>query len=307
VPHFTDLISPPAFRYCSDACCPSNCRVSLRENIAPQLRTRGDELHLQVKRILIVNMNGRVRIPVSHCLIGKQRGAMRVAFPFILSVLLGLNVRGLLCFPLNGAGEWDTVSPSSLGWCQGKISDATSHYLGQGWTGCTPAQEEKITLRHQLTMTSGPDDGVADPYRTIPGPPMDPHGRLTGRFAGPIPPQRPDMDIPGCIAMQPVIREHGRPSLAAGDVPESGRWTDFPRKGGNNGNIFLCPVFRLRKVDRSKEIPGADRCFRVSHRNIFISFVRRGKNNFGKNNYQIACSGIVPDVHGIVGQYYQIA
>lgn len=46
------------------------------------------------------------------------------------------------------------------------INDTTSDYLGQGWTNCTPAQEEKITLRHQLTMTSGLDDGVADPFCT---------------------------------------------------------------------------------------------------------------------------------------------
>jgi CubicO group peptidase (beta-lactamase class C family) len=47
------------------------------------------------------------------------------------------------------------------------ISDTTSTYLGQGWTDCTSAQEEKITIRHQLTMTSGLDDGVADPFCTL--------------------------------------------------------------------------------------------------------------------------------------------
>lgn len=47
------------------------------------------------------------------------------------------------------------------------ISDTTSDYLGLGWTVCTPAQEEKITVRHQLTMTSGLDDGVPDHYCTL--------------------------------------------------------------------------------------------------------------------------------------------
>lgn len=47
------------------------------------------------------------------------------------------------------------------------ISDTTSDYLGQGWTVCTPAQEEKITVRHQLTMTSGLDDGVPDHHCTL--------------------------------------------------------------------------------------------------------------------------------------------
>lgn len=47
------------------------------------------------------------------------------------------------------------------------ISDTTSHYLGQGWTDCTPQQEEKITIWNQLTMTSGLDDGVADHFCTL--------------------------------------------------------------------------------------------------------------------------------------------
>lgn len=47
------------------------------------------------------------------------------------------------------------------------ISDTTSQYLGQGWTNLTPEQEEKITIRHQLTMTSGLDDGVADNFCTL--------------------------------------------------------------------------------------------------------------------------------------------
>lgn len=47
------------------------------------------------------------------------------------------------------------------------ISDTTSAYLGEGWTDCTPEQEEKITIRHQLTMTSGLDDYVPDNHCTL--------------------------------------------------------------------------------------------------------------------------------------------
>ncbi len=47
------------------------------------------------------------------------------------------------------------------------ISDTTSAYLGQGWTSCTSTQEDRITIRHQLTMTSGLDDGVSDHYCTL--------------------------------------------------------------------------------------------------------------------------------------------
>ena len=47
------------------------------------------------------------------------------------------------------------------------ITDTTSTYLGQGWTNCTPQQEEKISIWNQLTMTSGLDDGVPDHYCTL--------------------------------------------------------------------------------------------------------------------------------------------
>jgi CubicO group peptidase (beta-lactamase class C family) len=48
------------------------------------------------------------------------------------------------------------------------INDLSSSYLGTGWTSCTAAQENNISVRNQLTMTSGLDDGVADPYCTDP-------------------------------------------------------------------------------------------------------------------------------------------
>lgn len=35
------------------------------------------------------------------------------------------------------------------------ISDSTSAYLGQGWTSCTPAQEGQITVKDQISMTTG--------------------------------------------------------------------------------------------------------------------------------------------------------
>lgn len=47
------------------------------------------------------------------------------------------------------------------------INDTTSSYLGPGWTSCSVAQEEKISIRHQLTMTSGLDDQVDDHYCTL--------------------------------------------------------------------------------------------------------------------------------------------
>ena len=47
------------------------------------------------------------------------------------------------------------------------IADTTSQYLGQGWTVCPPQKEEMITIRHQLSMSSGLDDGVPDHYCTL--------------------------------------------------------------------------------------------------------------------------------------------
>lgn len=44
-----------------------------------------------------------------------------------------------------------------------KLDDKSAKYLGTGWTSLTTAQEDKITVRHQLTMTSGLDDAVANP------------------------------------------------------------------------------------------------------------------------------------------------
>lgn len=48
------------------------------------------------------------------------------------------------------------------------IQDPTSKYLGAGWTSATPAQEAAITVRHQLSMTSGLNDAVSDDNCTLP-------------------------------------------------------------------------------------------------------------------------------------------
>lgn len=43
------------------------------------------------------------------------------------------------------------------------IDDKTSQYLGTGWTSAPAAKEDMITIKHQLSMTTGLDDGVPDP------------------------------------------------------------------------------------------------------------------------------------------------
>jgi CubicO group peptidase (beta-lactamase class C family) len=48
------------------------------------------------------------------------------------------------------------------------LDDSTTEYLGPGWTVMTPEQEAAITIRHQLTMTSGGDYNVMDTGCTDP-------------------------------------------------------------------------------------------------------------------------------------------
>ncbi len=48
------------------------------------------------------------------------------------------------------------------------LQNPTSDYLGTGWTSLTPQQESLITVRNQLTMTTGLDDAVADDDCTLP-------------------------------------------------------------------------------------------------------------------------------------------
>ncbi|MBP9079770.1 MAG: serine hydrolase [Flavobacteriales bacterium] len=49
------------------------------------------------------------------------------------------------------------------------ITQPTATYLGAGWTGESPGLEQQITVRHQLTMTTGLNDGVANVDCTDPG------------------------------------------------------------------------------------------------------------------------------------------
>jgi CubicO group peptidase (beta-lactamase class C family) len=48
------------------------------------------------------------------------------------------------------------------------INDSTSKYVGVGWTSLPSAKERLITVRNNLTMTTGLDDGVPDQDCTLP-------------------------------------------------------------------------------------------------------------------------------------------
>jgi len=68
------------------------------------------------------------------------------------------------------AGKTLTATMVGIAQQEGDLSltDQTSTYLGDGWTSLTPEQEGAITIWNQLTMTSGLDDGLVDPFCTDP-------------------------------------------------------------------------------------------------------------------------------------------
>jgi CubicO group peptidase (beta-lactamase class C family) len=66
------------------------------------------------------------------------------------------------------AGKTLTAALVGIANLQSKIDlDAkASDYLGAGWSSLTQVQEDKITVRHQLTMTTGLDDSPPSPATT---------------------------------------------------------------------------------------------------------------------------------------------
>jgi len=86
----------------------------------------------------------------------------------VLEEYFGNNLLGNAHFDEDTYWYWASAGKTLTATMVGKaqedgflsIDDKTSDYLGDGWTSMTPDQEDKITIRHQLTMTSGLDDGV---------------------------------------------------------------------------------------------------------------------------------------------------
>lgn len=66
-------------------------------------------------------------------------------------------------FTKDSAWYWASAGKTLTAFCIGianqegklKLTDMTSKYLGKGWTSMTQAQEDKVTIWHQLTMSSG--------------------------------------------------------------------------------------------------------------------------------------------------------
>ncbi len=68
------------------------------------------------------------------------------------------------------AGKTMTALVVGIAQSEGLLSleDSSSKFLGKGWASLPEAQEKAITIKHQLTMTTGLDDGVADKDCTLP-------------------------------------------------------------------------------------------------------------------------------------------
>jgi CubicO group peptidase (beta-lactamase class C family) len=76
----------------------------------------------------------------------------------------------------NGFGQdsvwyWASAAKTLTGYLVGvaqeegllNLDDKTSDYLGEGWTIAPSDKKDLITIRHQLSMSTGLDDGVPDP------------------------------------------------------------------------------------------------------------------------------------------------
>lgn len=94
----------------------------------------------------------------------------------VLERYWGLNLSGTADFGAQSYWYWasagKTLTAFTVGLAQEQnfldTDDAVTNYLGAGWTSATPSQEAAITVWHQLTMTSGLDDGVANNHSTAP-------------------------------------------------------------------------------------------------------------------------------------------
>lgn len=67
-------------------------------------------------------------------------------------------------YPLNSAYKSIVATVTGIAQQEGllNINDRTSKYLGTGWTTAPLAKENLITIRHQLTMTTGLNENVPD-------------------------------------------------------------------------------------------------------------------------------------------------
>jgi len=94
----------------------------------------------------------------------------------VIEEYFGNNLAGNALFNKNTNWYWASAGKTLTAFTAGKaqvdgylsITDKTSDYLGAGWTSLTSQKESLITVWHQLTMTTGLDDGVTDNHSFLP-------------------------------------------------------------------------------------------------------------------------------------------
>lgn len=104
----------------------------------------------------------------------------------VLERYFGTQLVGSQPFGVNSNWYWASAGKALTATLTGiaqqegliNLNDPSSKYLGEGWTSLTSEQERRITIWHQLTMTTGLDDGVSNKddfspssliYKTDPG------------------------------------------------------------------------------------------------------------------------------------------
>jgi CubicO group peptidase (beta-lactamase class C family) len=92
----------------------------------------------------------------------------------VMEKYFGKNLTGTKPFDQSTNWHWASAGKTLTAFTVGKaqedgflkIQDLASVYLGKPWTSLTSQQESLITIRHQLTMTTGLDDGVSNNHST---------------------------------------------------------------------------------------------------------------------------------------------
>ncbi|MDX8339880.1 serine hydrolase [Draconibacterium sp. IB214405] len=88
----------------------------------------------------------------------------------------GKDILNIAAFDKNSNWYWASAGKSLTALLVGiaqqegflSITDKTSDYLGEGWTSMETEKENLITIKHQLTMTTGLNHLVDDIYCTLP-------------------------------------------------------------------------------------------------------------------------------------------
>jgi len=94
----------------------------------------------------------------------------------VLEKYFGNNLANTAPFNQGSQWYWASAGKTLTGFMVGKaqeekflsIDQKTATYLGAGWTALPPAKENLITVKNQLTMTTGLDDGVPNKDNTSP-------------------------------------------------------------------------------------------------------------------------------------------